>query len=265
MPTLRLAVLSLLVSSAFLGACTDQEEELSTTEQGITWSTQQFFNCANGCDQQVLGPASNLTCFLAGVTGHLDGVGSVGPHVFIAINSDGNWQLDARYVQQVIVTCISATANRIIGYSLSVDPDKDLGLATAHRRCFLTGGWFLVGSSNPTPHYSDTIRVYQYRGHWFVGAAMTSVEAASMAVCVDVPSFVGDFGFNHDTSGSITGSLVPSHNTNNACGLSLLQGAFGVYPGSAPYPGVRIYQLPDWVWTFDEHVGAVATCVSGTP
>jgi len=257
------------LTALVLSSCTTDDEQLGTTEQGITFSLQQYLDCtypAHQCYHHELGPADQLTCFIAGLKGRFANNASVGVKIFI--NASGQWELIATpAITDVFTTCISATQNRIFGsvHKPGASTTLLLGPATPNRRCFLTATYL----ETATPAYSDTLSTYKFSylgsSNWFVGiAAQSNAVADASAVCVDVPSFVGDFTISHDQGGSVTQPLVPSYQTNNACGLRSLNGKWSeaVPP---PYPGLLIYMFPDWVWTVYEHVGGVASCVSGTP
>lgn len=252
-----------------LSACTDQ---LGTVEQDVTWSNLSTYDCSdNQCTtgtHVLVGPASDRTCFIAGVSGYLDADQQAITEFLVYVDSsDNNYYLLAPGaenfgVQRVTVACINTVQNRAFARATQGTTGQFAGPNGAQRRCFLTGGSFWCNKNNCDGNYLDTIAMTQFGGSWYATTSGAAVEADG--VCVDVPTQVTAIGYGHDADGEVSGPIT-SNPGGVACGLTSLQGKWGnAYSTSRTVGmgGVKInYASGNYTWTFDNHVGAYVQCV----
>lgn len=267
----RLALCTLLVAG-----CTDMsDDDLSSTEQDVTWSQLQHIDCSvSNCytpPGKVIGPAGDRTCFLAGMSGKFFDQ-NIYTNVNIQIDAATNqWVLrSGPWATGVDVACINTIANRatasgfagISGDGSQYSTDGLVGGTNSpQRRCFLSGfdAYTQIKTSGT---YADNFEVYKDGlGVWHAHADVYEhAQIDAFAVCVDVPTLVSAPAFGHNTTGSTTGVLYPTA-ANVSCGLTQINGALESYDATAPM-GVEIsYQSGVYLWTFNERVGATAACV----
>jgi hypothetical protein len=171
----------------------DDGDNIGETQQAFTgnwsysWGDTQY-SFAN------IGTSTNRTCFMSGLAGNINPVGSTGQTgAGVRINGNGDYEI---YVDSdggalnTFAGCVNTSAGRTAEVTWRTgDAAKQLGAVAPGRRCFLTN----VTTSNAYPSEgghgfrfnSDYVRVWQDGLNWWVGGAQSGVVWAS-ARCINV-------------------------------------------------------------------------------
>jgi hypothetical protein len=170
-----------------------------------------------GFTQTDMGPASERTCFLSGVTGNLvaDPFPEAGTQVGVeATIVNGEWQLQAAAggaPLKAFGRCVNTTAGRTAEVEWRTGQSaQKLGAVTATRQCFLTK---LITSSAypPTPpgfsDKNDLAKVWNDGSNWYVGGSMTGWAWAS-ARCVDVSVYEGGWDYDWESTTQLEGPMT---------------------------------------------------------
>jgi hypothetical protein len=269
----RIVSLSLCSALALAGCVADAEEEeildeqTSTAEQAVSWTSLQWHSCtAKDCAVN-LGSSDNRTCVLAGIRGKLSG-GLSGYPAGANIVNNGSWGYNL-YIENpgyedisVMTLCIANTANRTTAYWQSGQPATEIAPGpSSTRRCFLSGIW----NYNTTGFsgFSSNTKVWRDGNTHFIGGSFPSGSNVRVfATCVDVATNQGEYAYGNGVSSSYAGNLTYNPATGGvACGLT---GIGGQFTTANPGRGVIInYDAGTryWNWTISPWTGGNALCV----
>lgn len=222
-------MVSIMFASA-TGGCIDTDiadtDPVGSVEQHFTGGYLQWLFVTQNA-QAELGSATTFTPFLNSVSGNLASAGSVAVHAGGEDPSiDKNWL----YVLPSPGTgtrlggggsSVNSVANRIlpiqIGNNTSGSQSKNLGLTTAHRRCFLTAVWN-APSYEAFRDSTDLVQVMTNGSNWVINATGHVLAAAG---CADVTTYLGQASW----SGEGTIDLGPTGG-GKSCFLTAVGGAF---------------------------------------
>jgi hypothetical protein len=201
-----------------------------------------------------LGSASNRTCFLTAVNGHLAKGRAV-----VRIVED-RWRLDLHapvlHNIGVGVACISATANRVFGSWKAGENSNPFAAALPNRRCFLSGIGGGTDSWINDPTWDEWVSIDKLNNDFRIdGNAKSTSGVFGNAVCVDTT-----FGF---ATASLSGSSFMHLKSDGpggwVCGLTAVGGVFN----GQNWDGVElVYDSSALYWDFQSDAGkrAKATC-----
>lgn len=210
-----------------------------------------------------LGPDSDRTCFLQGVTGELKGAQGGTEGSVKVRRQNGHWWLETHYGNgsgvKGYAACIPVTNNRQNiawfgntedGPNTSFLPEESVNAST---QCFLTG----VAATTGFMHEDAVVKLakehiftadggfdsWVFRG-WLVEEQDGSRGGHAEGVCVDFVSLYSLYTFQ-SASGSSGASTLLAPVSGNACGVTMLAGQFaaanhGVDDGAKIYPQIAV-------------------------
>ena len=189
---------AIAIAVALTGCVTEDELELTETEQDLSWMTWVVYGTSDGSELD-MGPTSDRTCFLTGIRGSLSDSEAGAFRVWDAARGQERWKVRTKTSAtalgvRVMVGCIRAVEGRVqLRVSASHD-DRNPSTKIDDRptrQCFL---------QNLRTESSDgfvSARLERYpdwqtdRMEWSLYLANTSGQTTATAVCVDVPSSAG--------------------------------------------------------------------------
>jgi hypothetical protein len=256
-----------LVGFVMLAGCVDDaalEVETEVVSQELAgWSIYGLV-CTSGSCGADLGTSTNRTCFLGGVTGHLNGsaeqydyslvtVSRYGGTYTLGILANGAGPVGATAV------CINTSLNRIDNNIIwhSYDPPVTITGGTAARRCFLSQVAVADGMGTTFDHVAVTKDAAN--NNWYLGGYQhDDAFADAKVVCVDVPELVTQ---QSQVQGAGSTSYVLGDNTT-ACGLQRIG---GVFTSNNTDEGVNIKfmggAVQQWYWQLKNYKNGFVSCV----
>lgn len=231
----RIPLLAVLLASV---GCLDDEPDLAETasEVKIVVSAELETKTSDG---KVLGPLSDMTCFLRGVSGDLKSVADRPARVEV-IPQAGNWLMVVKAGTgtgvKARVICVNIPYAKAVEFSWQDNVGGSVSAVNPNRRCFLRSVW----AANGLDQASSNITIRKPNGTFSMNgsfAAHAGVNrAGATAVCLDEPAvFAAEFGHVGPASGNATIQInVPT--PDHACGLTSI---YGIWPNQNDLFGVE--------------------------
>ncbi len=248
------------------GCAVEDDEAVETAEQGVSSTSMTTHTClASQCTWDI-GWLANSTCFLAGLTGNVAGVGlqpdvPIGANI-VAVGAQWQLQISADGGAQIAATtvCISNTANRshATWSTASALQKRPIGPASVGRMCFLSG----VMNDNPQAFstFASNVKVYAEGGtYWVEGTFPVGSHVEADVTCVDGLTGAGAWSLGNGTIFAFADDLALNPRAGGvACALTGIGGELdlagqGVAIG---YDAATRY----WNWSVDPMTGGDARC-----
>lgn len=244
-------------------ATPDEELLLDETAQEVGWTSLSGLYQTQTTGEQLcnfrsctkpLGPASDRTCFLAGLKGSLSEGSSSYPSgaavTTVDYGSGPQWQLHMLnpYGSGIAarVICINNKANRIMAQAWqSTTPVQTIAASTgSKRRCFLGGVYNYTRNSFAAFDTDVTIKRNSNNTHTVGGSFPPNSNVRVFTTCVDLDVNLGYGDWANGTANPVS-SVTATNDGGVGCGLTGIGGHVETMS-----QGVDLnYNSPQWVWS----------------